>query len=162
MQRTYMCVLSLTERDVVVTAAAPGCENYPSSSTRCARRTCCDRGPRDDRGAGARPPAASAAHNGLRGATVSGKNRLRIVAAAKAALPPDVLGHHHPWRGARRPRLRIHRPPSNRRIRRCPSPLRTYWHPRARRVRGRRNPCRLPMMRLVTRSRVASPPSADT
>jgi len=136
----------------VVTVAAPGCENYPSSSTRRARWIC-DRGSRDDRDAVARPPVASGAHSGLRGATVSGKNRLRIVAAAKAASPPDDL-NHHPQRGVLRPRPRIHPPPSNHRIRRCPSPLRTSWYPQGR-VWGRRSPCR--SFRALRPCRVAFP-----
>lgn len=86
-------MVSLTGHDVVVTAAVPGCGNYPSLSTRRVRRTY-DRGLRDDPDAAVRPPAVSVVHNVLRGATVVEKNRLRIVAAAKAASPLDVL--HHP------------------------------------------------------------------
>lgn len=150
--------MSLTGRGVVVMAAALGCESYPSSSTRRARRTC-DRGPRDDRGAATQPPAANGVHNGLRGATVSRKNRLRIVAAAKAASPPDGLDHH-PQRGVRHPRPRTHPPRSNHRIRRCPSPLRTSWYPRGR-AWGRMRPCSCPV-RALQRSRVAFPPCDDT
>lgn len=138
----------------MVTAAAPGCESYPSSSTRRARRTC-DRGPRDDRDAAARLPAVSVTHSGLHAATASGKNRLRIVAAAKAASPPDGLDHH-PQRGVRRPRPRIHPPPSNRRIRRCPSPLRTWRYLRGR-AWGRRSPC----YPVHAQRCVASPLSGD-
>lgn len=140
----------------MVTAAARGCESYPSSSTRRARRIC-DRGPRDDRDAAAQPPVASGAHSGLRGATASRKNRLRIVAAAKAVWPPACL--NHPQRGVRHPRPRTHSPPSNRRIRRCPSPLRTSWYPRGW-VWGRRSPCY--PVHALRRARVVSPPSVDT
>lgn len=102
-------------------AAVRGCESCPSSSRSCARRWTCARVPRDDRDAGALARGASGVHNGRREATASGTNRLRIVAAAKAASPPASL--HHPTRAARHPRPRTPPPRSSRRIHRYPSPL---------------------------------------
>ena len=87
-----------------------------------ARAPTCARAPRDGRVAAAPAREASAAHSGRREATASATNRLRIVAAAKAASPPASL-RHHPTRVARHPRPRTPPPRSNRRIHRYPSPL---------------------------------------
>lgn len=106
-------------RGVAAAVAERGCESSPSSSTSHGRT--CAREPPDGRVAAAPVRGVSGAHNERREATASATNRLRIVAAAKAASPPASL--HHPRCAARLPRPRTPPPRNSRRIHRYPSPL---------------------------------------
>lgn len=109
----------LTGRGVAAAVVELGCESSPSSST--SRGRTCAREPPDGRVAAAPVRGVSGAHNERREATASATNRLRIVAAAKAASPPASL--HHPRCAARLPRPRTPPPQNSRRIHRYPSPL---------------------------------------